>query len=323
MEELTSSDIEYQFTIEAYVKMFKGQRMQTSEHLSDFIAKCTGVDDFKIKLWNQYEKHIKGKAVIPTNTDEKCSIEGDSKSIENIQKFLVFQRSNRSIYLSNTFTSRTLQTFSTPGDSGEAKIELVVYTYSDSILSSAAWDRFTKDCIQPAVADRAGASSEEVIQQIMNSLKSRWQHIFHSEDINWRIWATIIARLKSHDQEQAIQSPPTENLVHLFAHAPENREQRYAAVTRGFGLAFRSIDSAIQELQIFDDDIEKFGDQIRALIESHNTMTSRLNSIFKILKTQRDLAREAEAAMIAEETPIASAVAAAIPNQDDIDHMDI
>ena len=47
-------------------------------------------------------------------------------------------------------------------------VEMVIYAYSDSINSSAQWDRFKTDCILPARIDRAGAASEESVVEIQN-----------------------------------------------------------------------------------------------------------------------------------------------------------
>ena len=46
--------------------------------------------------------------------------------------------------------------------------------------------------------------------------------IYHPENINWRIWATDISRLSSHEQDRAILSPPGTRILHLFRHSPEN-----------------------------------------------------------------------------------------------------
>jgi hypothetical protein len=88
-ESQSSRDIVYEFYIVAYVKTFKGQRSQTSEHLSpDYKMRCDGVDDFRLKLWNNYNEHVRGIAVIPANLEDWCSIEVESNVFINIEKKL-------------------------------------------------------------------------------------------------------------------------------------------------------------------------------------------------------------------------------------------
>jgi hypothetical protein len=206
--------------------------------------------------------------------------------------------------------------------SGVPKVELTIYAYSDTIMSSSSmWDRFNKDCILPVVSDRSDASSEEIIQLLIERLKNRWSNIFRSESINWRIWATTVSRLRAHEQEQAIKSPPPDNLIHLFRHVPENLEQRHAAVTRGFGIANRVAENTINDLLIVKEDLSELIQFTNQLVDAQKVVFERVSGILNTLNIQRDLVRDAELAMVAEETPETRAIAESVPDQDDIDHM--
>ena len=100
MQEEENTAILYYFYIDAWVKNFKGQRIQTSIHLApEFRMQCTNVDDFKIKLWNQFSCHVKGIATIPVNLQEPCSVQEDSNNIDNIASYFIFQKNNRSIFI--------------------------------------------------------------------------------------------------------------------------------------------------------------------------------------------------------------------------------
>ena len=169
----------YSFYIDAWVKSFKGQRQATAIHVTPtYHMLCNNVVEFKEKLWSQYSSFVKGKAIIPMNLVDMCSVEEDSNVIENIDSFLFFKKSNREITLNYTFTSRNLQNFSTPGENGLATIDLTIFSYSESITSSDNWTRFNKDCIQPVQADRGGASNEDSIRAIIFRLKDRWRGLY-------------------------------------------------------------------------------------------------------------------------------------------------
>ena len=137
--------------------------------------------------------------------------------------------------------------------------------------------------------------------------------IYYSENINWRIWATEIARLSNHEQERQIQTPPGSHLLHLFQHSPENREQRHAAVTRGLGIALVMADSTIPDLIELEEDIAEILDRQRISLQ-------KLKAYRRILEGQREIVHATEEAMVAQETPIAQQEVEAVPDQEDIDH---
>lgn len=47
----------------------------------------------------------------------------------------------------------------------EPIMDLLIYPYSENIINLANWERFSKDCIKPAMIDRGGATAEESIQE--------------------------------------------------------------------------------------------------------------------------------------------------------------
>ena len=120
--------------------------------------------------------------------------------------------------------------------------------------------------------------------------------------------------MRSHEQEKAINSPPQSHLIHLFLHAPENHEQRFAAVTRGFGLARQVTKGTLQEVQQLEEDLE----EICLHIQTHR---ERLSAMRLSLETQNTVVTAAEEAMLAEETPTAATLYDETSDQEDVDHM--
>ena len=58
--------------------------------------------------------------------------------------------------------------------------------------------------------------------------------MFRALAIYWRLWATYIAKMPVHERDQAIQLPPPDRYIQGFTHCPEDREQRYVAVSSWF-----------------------------------------------------------------------------------------
>jgi len=175
-DSLETSENLYNIYIEAWVKNFKGQRSNTSTRLTpDVQIACNTVVEFKQKLWDHFSSNIRGKAVIPADLGVPCTLEPDGIRIDNIDRFISFQKNNRPVLLNQSFTTRTMHTLSCHDIRETTPVEMVIYAYSDSINSSAQWDRFKTDCILPARIDRAGAASEESVVEIQNRLINRWR----------------------------------------------------------------------------------------------------------------------------------------------------
>ena len=174
--EMEDEEILYSFHIDTWIKTFKGQRHSTAIHITPtYHMVCNNVEDFKNKLWDQYSDYVKGKAVLPMNLQDVCSVQAESNTLENITSYFFFKKSNREYALSNSFKTKHLQNFSTPGDTGDAIVDMVIFAYGDALNSSENWSRFSKDCILPTQTDKARASNEEFIRNtnIMQQLQER------------------------------------------------------------------------------------------------------------------------------------------------------
>jgi hypothetical protein len=118
--------------------------------------------------------------------------------------------------------------------------------------------------------------------------------------------------MSAHKQANAIQNPPPASVIHLFRHIPENREQRYAAVTRGFGIARTVIEASIRDLLVIQAEGDDISNMLNTLIQRNASNQQRILSLRQALEAQHIIARGEEEAMVAEENPIASMIANAI-----------
>ena len=55
---------------------------------------CNNVEDFKNKLWNQFSDYVKGKAVLPMNIQDVCSVQAEPNTLENITSYFFFKKRN-------------------------------------------------------------------------------------------------------------------------------------------------------------------------------------------------------------------------------------
>ena len=58
----------------------------------------------------------------------------------------------------------------------------------------------------------------------MAQLKNKWDTVCKSQAINWRIWASRIARQPPPEHTRLIAQGPPFELIHLFEHSPVQPE---------------------------------------------------------------------------------------------------
>lgn len=115
----------YRFYIDPYVKTYKGQKTTSANRLMPVIMECRSVEDFKIKVWNEFNSKLELRAIIPyddDNSNQRCHQEPNSKIIENIDSYMYFEKGSHKYSFSEMFgrnfiSLQVLQNFSsrTPG----------------------------------------------------------------------------------------------------------------------------------------------------------------------------------------------------------------
>ncbi|ETI34731.1 hypothetical protein F443_18825 [Phytophthora nicotianae P1569] len=60
----------------------------------------------------------------------------------------------------------------------------------DSEKTEHAWNlwlTFLSACIRPEETDRAGATAESSLRDLVQQLQAHWEHIFQAEAVVWRM----------------------------------------------------------------------------------------------------------------------------------------
>jgi len=82
-------------------------------------------------------------------------------------------------------------------------------------------------------------------------------------------------------------------MIHLFRHTPENREQRHAAVTRGFGIARRVTSLTLREIRQIEENMEEMRTEFN---ERFQHQLERVASLRISLEAQHTVVQAAEEA---------------------------
>ena len=98
--------------------------------------------------------------------------------------------------------------------------EAFIYKYGTNLQTASDYNIFQSSVLSVSNIDRAGAAAEEVIRSLIDQLQEAWDTVYKSQQINWRIRASRIARQPAHEHSHLIAHGPPFELIHLFEHSP-------------------------------------------------------------------------------------------------------
>ncbi|KAG3128525.1 hypothetical protein PI126_g21364 [Phytophthora idaei] len=81
-------------------------------------------------------------------------------------------------------------------------VTLVIYEYGMSIARAQERDEFIEACIRPEQTDRAGATAEISLRDVVERLQAQWGATFRGDTIVWQYIANLLrandSRLEQH-----------------------------------------------------------------------------------------------------------------------------
>ena len=118
---------------------------------------------------------------------------------------------------STVFTDSKLQSWR-----NKNSLTLFTHVYSNAISSSAVFKNMKKTLITPVEVDRAGAETQATQNELTERLIRTHSMHYSTQRINWQMWANQILASPAHQQDAMVTVAPPQNLIHLFAMAPDN-----------------------------------------------------------------------------------------------------
>ncbi|KAG3068320.1 hypothetical protein PC121_g10241 [Phytophthora cactorum] len=123
-------------------------------------------------------------------------------------------------------------------------VTLVIYEYGMSIARAQERDEFIEACIRPEQTDRAGATAEISLRDVVERLQAQWGAMFRGDTIVWRMW-------------------PPEYIANLL-HAIDSRlEQHLAGVTQSANVALDVVLGSTADYQQLRQEWEVFGHRLQ------------------------------------------------------------
>lgn len=317
-----SADVEvslYSIELNIQTREFKGQTSGVTK--TKVQIHCNTVPDFKGNLWSKIKDKLKREVVF--DEDDPRWHERLVPQDEDMERFVLFYdcKSRRTITLDKV-NMVTLSHWRSK------EIWLYVHVYSTSIASLPLWKKVQKTLIEPLNRDRAGASNIAEMNALVGRLKEVHKLNYQSNHINWIMWANRIQASEPHLREKLINSPPSPDMLHLFALARTPADQAMSNVKQNLCVAGdvnEGVTSGLSRVRCLMDDISQIQNAIADLRKQENIkmvlLTRELEKMELQASTTRNLITSMEQALPATETDFGRQLFSKIQDQEDVDHM--
>ncbi|KAJ3260789.1 hypothetical protein HK103_007352 [Boothiomyces macroporosus] len=314
MSAIEESDIEesnglFNITLEPLIKDFLNQQNRSALIMENQSITVQNPSEFKEKIWEVFQNQLKREVII--RDDGVLEMIETDPHIDSIDNFIRLRKNNR-FMMPSAISLTSLRTIA----SSSAPISTIVCRYSFNLLSKAHWIQFQNKFILPLSQDRAGATSNEIVFDVLQRLRSRWSGEYQSESANWYSWAAFIVESDQYEQDGLIGRPPPPHLVQQFRPAPTSTT-----------LALEQINTASNASLNILRDFKQQLDHLKQLYErrheeymlGHQEFLNCVGSLETTLRTYFNIIPEYETAS-RPNTVSANRYQERIPEQTDVDH---
>ncbi|KAE8898085.1 hypothetical protein PF005_g16945 [Phytophthora fragariae] len=211
------------------------------EILDNIIINGGSFQEILQNIWGLFSGRVKCRAVL---TDGECSVE--THEVGEWERVMQFRAKKKVVESTKSEQAWKQWLQKMRGHT----VTLVIYEYGLSIARAQDRDAFVAACIQPEETDRAGATAETSLRDVVERLQDQWGATFQGDGVVWRMWANNLTRnLNRSTWEAAIQQPPPEYIANLLRPVDSQLEQHVAGVNRTANLALDVVDATIADCQ--------------------------------------------------------------------------
>ncbi|ETL99159.1 hypothetical protein L917_03937 [Phytophthora nicotianae] len=124
----------------------------------------------------------------------------------------------------------------------------MIYDYGMEVVTAKDRVAFLKACILPRETDRAGATAESSLREVVEALQQKWGGTFQASATVWRMWANRITRnLDRSTWAAEIANLPPSNIVHLLDPAESRLEAHLTDVAQSSNVALDCVRASIED----------------------------------------------------------------------------
>uniref|UniRef100_A0A336M8J7 CSON013724 protein n=1 Tax=Culicoides sonorensis TaxID=179676 RepID=A0A336M8J7_CULSO len=207
----SNTDTEFNLEFQVFLRQFKGQT--SGPTIGNWSISCNSVEDFHDKVWERAKQHIKREIYFDEEMNPAFA-EHDPE--EEGGKFLIFN--DKTAKISRNLTQICENTLKLWGKDTEQKREIHIYIhpYSIAVSGKKMWEKVNDRLISSQEKDRAGASSQKNLNEIVDQLKQKHSHEFKAAHIHWLQWANKIASSDAYLRDDMIEADPPSSIAKFF-----------------------------------------------------------------------------------------------------------
>ncbi|KAJ8554832.1 hypothetical protein ON010_g9650 [Phytophthora cinnamomi] len=139
-------------------------------------------------------------------------------------------------------------------------VTLMIYEYGIGIPNARSLDEFLTACVRPEHTDRAGATAESSLREVVSRLREVWGATYQGSAVVWRMWANDITQnLDRSTWEVSILDPPTARVERLLRAVDSEMELHIGRLTRSLRMALDCVNAAIADNERLQSDWKAFG----------------------------------------------------------------
>ncbi|EGZ29533.1 hypothetical protein PHYSODRAFT_473119 [Phytophthora sojae] len=249
---LVSTQQLYQLLVQPIVKETLNQGDTSGNALAPAVMSVGSFNEIVHKIWEAYAPRVKTRAV---KTDGVWSTE--TPEAAEWAKVMQFKLKKHVVDPAKTDQAILVEYHTTLVKLRGQTVSLLIYEYGVGIVRAQDLDEFKAACIHPEQVDRAGATAEVSLREIVANLQVVWAATFQGEAVVWRMWGNhIIRNLNRSTWETAILDHPPASVASLLRPADSTLESHLANVTQSANVALDCVQGALEGYRVIRRDWE-------------------------------------------------------------------
>lgn len=286
----------FDFVIEAYERVFKGQKKE--KPLEMLHVQATSKGDFEQQVWQAYNAVLRREILYQRaeeGMEEMLTWSPTKPAWADRDRFFILHFKRNTARLSD-LTDELLAAFN------GTRVKMAVLVYSLSLRSSKDYDR-AKVVLglgnrRTGLTDRAGADSNQSMVQLVSELKERNKnHFVRPMDASFTLWANYIQGSAAHLRDDLLAGPPPELLKNLFTPVDEVNAQAVLeesfdgasvaeAVNESIETELKEIDDAFKKVESSVSELRQKIDQLHISVKGRKSLISAFKNSLKTTQTE-------------------------------------
>ncbi|KAG1686456.1 hypothetical protein DVH05_006595 [Phytophthora capsici] len=290
----------YQLLIQPIVKETLGQRDTSGNTLDSTVVSGGSFGEIVGKLWDRYASRVKSRGV---KTDGVWSAEQPVAA----EWFNVMQFKLRKHVVDSTKSEHAWNQWLVKMR-GQTVLFLI-FEFGTGISRAQDLVAFKAACIQPEHTDRAGATADVSLRDVISRLQANWGTTFQGPAAVWRMWGNHITRnLNRSTWERDIEELPPRYIAALLRLTDSPLEQRVVNISQSTNIALDCVRAAL-------------GD-VRQVRRDNEAVARRLEELERNLEGREDILLSIQANISPPSPSSVPDPMDRLRNTEDIDHTD-